>query len=396
MSIQTEPIATPTDCLIIGAGIAGLVAALSFERLGYNVRILEKAARLDEAGAGIQLSPNATSILSALGVLEPLLQHATIVQSIDLCDGKSGKTLLALPAGDATKDAPFLSVHRADLQKVLLETLRQKAGIRLHLACQVQSIGNASGTKIVTFMQNDDVRSFSTPLIIGADGIRSGTRRLVSAAPPEYSGFTALRATVDLADFPEQVCDVFKRPVVRAFVQAKSHLVAYPISGGQKVNLVLIVKTPLGSAAPAGTSAKFGGSLQLIIDGVHEWTSWPLNTVDATKPWTDGKNMALIGDAAHAMLPFAAQGAVMAIEDGFVLAQSVLEHAGDIPKALRDFEIHRRSRVLKVIKRAKLNRFAYHAWGPVAMARNLVFKLRGPALMDSLGWLYDYRAPGTD
>ena len=392
MSIQTEPISTPTDCLIIGAGIAGLVAALSFERLGYNVRILERASRLDEAGAGIQISPNATSILSTLGALESLLPHATIVQSIDLCDGKSGKTLLALPVSNAAKDAPFLSIHRADLQKVLLDTMRQKAGIRLHLDCEIQSIGDTNGAKTVTFMQNDDVRSFSTPLIIGADGIRSGTRRVVSAVPPEYSGFTALRATVCLADFPQKTREFFGRPIVRAYVNSRSHLVAYPISGGRNVNLVLIVKTPLGNAAPASAFAAFGGPVRQLLDGVDEWSNWSLHTLDATKPWTDGKNIALIGDAAHAMLPFAAQGAAMAIEDGFVLAQSVSNHAGDIPASLRDFENLRRSRVLQVIKRTKLNRFAYHAWGPVALTRNLVFKLRGPALMAGLSWLYDYRA----
>ena len=392
MSIQTEPISTPTDCLIIGAGIAGLVAALSFERLGYNVRILERASRLDEAGAGIQISPNATSILSTLGALESLLPHATIVQSIDLCDGKSGKTLLALPVSNAAKDAPFLSIHRADLQKVLLDTMRQKAGIRLHLDCEIQSIGNANGAKTVTFMQNDDVRSFLTPLIIGADGIRSGTRRVVSAVPPEYSGFTALRATVCLADFPQKTREFFGQPIVRAYVNSRSHLVAYPISGGRNVNLVLIIKMPLGKAAPANPFAAFDGTVRQLLDGVDEWSNWTLHTVDATKPWTDGKNIALIGDAAHAMLPFAAQGAAMAIEDGFVLAQSVSNHAGDIPASLRDFENLRRSRVLQVIKRTKLNRFAYHAWGPVALTRNLVFKLRGPALMAGLSWLYDYRA----
>lgn len=380
--------------MIIGAGIAGLVAALSFARLGHNVRILERASRLDEAGAGIQLSPNATAILSALDVLEPLLAHATIVKSIDLCEGKSGKTLLALPVGNAVKDAPFLSVHRADLQKLLLEAVRQTSSIRLHLDCQIQSIGGTEGAKIVSFLQNDDARSFSTPLIVGADGIRSGTRRLVSAAPPEYSGFSALRATIDLADFPQLTREVFAQPVVRAFVTAQSHLVAYPISGGRCVNLVLIAKAPLGSAVSMRASGSFGGPMRQLLESVHDWTNWPLYTVDATKPWTDGRNIALIGDAAHAMLPFAAQGAGMAIEDGFVLAQTVSKHAGDVSRALHDYEHLRRSRVLKVIKRTHLNRFAYHAWGPTALARNLVFKLRGPALMQSLGWLYDYRAEG--
>ena len=379
--------------MIIGAGIAGLVAALSFARLGHNVRILERASRLDEAGAGIQLSPNATSVLSALGVLDALLVHATIVRSIDLCAGKSGRTLLALPVGTAAKDAPFLSVHRADLQKVLLETVRGTSSIRLHLDCQIQSVANAGSAKIVTFVQNDDVRSFSTPLIVGADGIRSGTRRLVSAVPPEYSGFTAMRATVDLADFPQQTREIFGLPIVRAFVSAQCHLVAYPISGGRCVNLVLIAKTPLGSAVSMRASSGFGGPVRQLLESVQDWTNWPLFAVDATKPWTDGQNIALIGDAAHAMLPFAAQGAGMAIEDGFVLAQTVSKHAGDVSRALHDYEHLRRSRVLKVIKRTHLNRFAYHAWGPTALARNLVFKLRGPALMDGLSWLYDYRAP---
>ncbi len=380
--------------MIIGAGIAGLVAALSFARLGYGVRILERASRLDETGAGIQLSPNATSILSALGVLDALLPHSTIVQSIDLCEGKSGRTLLALPVGNAAKDAPFLSVHRADLQKVLLEAVRQTSSIRLHLDCQIRSIGGADGAKIVSFLQNDDARSFSTPLIVGADGIRSGTRRLVSAAPPEYSGFTALRTTVNLTDFPQQTLEIIGLPIVRAFVSSQSHLVAYPISGGRCVNLVLIAKTPLGSAASIAASGKFGGPVRQILSDVQEWTNWPLFTVDATKTWTDGQNIALIGDAAHAMLPFAAQGAGMAIEDGFVLAHTVSKHTGDISRALREYDNLRRTRVLKVIKRTHLNRFAYHAWGPAALARNLVFKLRGPALMDSLSWLYDYRAPG--
>ncbi len=382
--------------MIIGAGIAGLVAALSFERLGYSVRILEKVSRLDEAGAGIQLSPNATSILAALDVLKPLLAHATVVQSIDLCDGKSGKTLLALPVGDAAETAPFLSVHRADLQKVLLETVRHKAGIRLHLDCHVKSVGNMDGAKVVTFTQNEDVRSFTAPLVIGADGIRSGTRRLVSAVPPEYSGFTALRATISLRDFPQHIHDTFGRPVVRAFTNAQTHLVAYPISGGQRVNLVLIAKTPEGSTAQASGINTFGGPVRQLLSGVPEWKSWPLYTVNATKPWTDSHKIALIGDAAHAMLPFAAQGAAMAIEDGFVLAQAVSKNGGEISAALADYESQRRARVLNVIKRTRLNRFAYHAWGPAALARNLIFKARGPAMMDRLAWLYDYRAANKD
>jgi salicylate hydroxylase len=153
---------------------------------------------------------------------------------------------------------------------------------------------------------------------------------------------------------------------------------------------------PLGSAGSASAVSAFSGPVRQLLSGVQEWTNWPLYTVDATKPWTDGKNIVLIGDAAHAMLPFAAQGAAMAIEDGFVLAQAVSKHGNNIGAAQVDYENQRHSRVLNVIKRNRINRFAYHAWGPAALARNLVFKLRGPALMDSLGWLYDYRAAGSD
>lgn len=373
--------------VFIGAGIAGLTAALSLAKFGLAVLVLEKAKQLDGLGAGIQLSPNATSILAQLGTLSALLPKATVVTSIDLIAARSTKSLLSLNTNTfASAQAPFLAVSRSDLQTSLLNAAQAHPNITLQtgVAADAQSeiIANAK-------------------CVIAADGVWSQTRLANGGGEAVYSGYVAQRATVDR---DQLACAALKKlTTVSAFLAPHAHLVAYPIEHGSRINLVFIRKqAALTRGAPKSPTSMsdapaylgFAPSLALDLRRITNWTDWPIFTVPIAQRWRVNDRTMLIGDAAHATLPFAAQGAGMAIEDGFTIAHCLYANQSNTELAFNAYEQHRRFRVQKIARRAQLNAFAYHASGPVALARNLTFALKGQQLMQDLKWLYDYRVPG--
>lgn len=381
-----------TSATIVGAGIAGLTTALALARKGIPSHILEQAPALEEVGAGLQLSPNASRILADLGLLDALSTRWNEPDHILLASGHTLSPLASVPAGKAAHSrwgSPYGVLHRASLQAVLIDAVRQNPLCTLTTGQRIESAQSARAIA-------------PSDLLIAADGVWSRLRQVVPGAlPAGYSGNIAWRFLV-----PYGLAPAFLNPrTVTAFVGPHAHLVVYPLAEVQAFNIVAIHAQ--AEAPPEGWTRKgdaltrsrlhdaFAGwhaGIRRLIEEAQNPMAWPLfGCPDGA--WTDGKDMVLIGDAAHAMTPFAAQGAAMAIEDAALLANR-LAGASETGSALRSFEKQRRERVAKVRSRGAFNRFAYHAHGPVALARNLVLSLRKPEqLAGDLDWLYGYRTP---
>lgn len=391
--------------LIAGAGVAGLSAALAFARRGAEVHIFERAPRLEEVGAGLQLAPNATRLLARLGALDELLESAVEPDAVILRRAGNLREIGRVPLGSAARarwGAPYLVSHRADLQRALMNAVSRHPGIELSTGTPVSDIDlERDAPKLLVGTEGRE-REISGRLIVGADGVWSTIRALSGkAGESRYVGQIAWRRTIP-ADAPaaQALFALCPGPSVTAFLHPGFHLVAYPVKGGAAINLAAF--TPTRTELARGWSQKGDRSLlekatgdvapalaALTTDG-GEWLAWPIHVADLDAPWSAPAGLALIGDAAHAMPPFAAQGAAMAIEDAETLARSVTD-AGDLSEALRRWTVERRRRVLRVARRGALNHFAWHARGPAALARDMMLKMRSPqSVMADMDWLYGW------
>lgn len=397
--------------VIAGAGVAGLTAALAFAERGYRVQVFEQAQRLEAAGAGIQLSPNATGILRQLGALDRLLPAAVRPEAVVLKDAATLRELARVPLGQAAEarwQAPYLVAHRADLQSALTARVAEMPNIHLTSGAHVSGVAKDShGITVAAEMAGETVEAEGL-LLVGADGVWSSVRGLVDttrgAASPRshFSGELAWRATIPADSAAGKAfAAIGATNCVTTFLHPGFHMVAYPVSKSAAFNLVAFTKgeriaegwsgnadTRILTGAMRGTAA----ALARLIEEAGRWTAWPIHTVESKQPWTNDR-IALIGDAAHAMTPFAAQGAAMAIEDAAALADVVADLPGDPGQGLQIWENLRRPRVARVARRGALNRLAWHAAGPVSIARNLFLKMRSSEkLAADLDWLYGWQA----
>jgi len=390
--------------IVAGGGVAGLTAALAFAARGYSVRVLERAPRLEEAGAGIQLSPNATRLLQKLGVLDSLRPVAVRPAAVVLRDGATLRELARIPLGDAAErrwGAPYLVLHRADLQSALLARVAHETDIELQTDAVLRDAAiHARGVTAAIELARRPVE-VSGLLLVGADGVHSAVRRLGDAdRTARFAGEIAWRTTI-AADsaLGRSLSGTISREVVTAFLRPAFHLIAYPVRAGAAINLVAFTRAA-GASLDAGDAPladtqlrcafeRCAPALRILADGGIAWTYWPIHIVDQRPPWTAAKGVALIGDAAHGMTPYAAQGAAMAIEDAVTLAEAVSALPNSLGEALATWEAARRPRIAAVTRRAAFNRFAWHAAGPIATARNLVLSRRSPEqLASDMDWLY--------
>lgn len=397
--------------IIAGAGIAGMTAALSFAMRGYPVRLFERAPRLEEVGAGLQLSPNATCILGRLGVLAGLRQTAVRPDAVVLRDASSLAEIGRVPLGASAESrwkAPYLTAHRADLQSALLAHVKREPGIQLTTGATVRDCAPHSVGVAVSVDTSGRLSQVSGMMLVGADGVWSGLRRLVGAETKSvFTGQVAWRRTVRAgSDAGRALARIGIGGVVTAFLAPGFHLITYPIRAGSAVNIVAFTS---GKAVGETWSATIDNGtlkqamrrtapplLELAEDG-REWTVWPIHAAPSGGPWTSPKGVALIGDAAHAMTPYAAQGAAMAIEDAETLAGHVLSGSGSLASTLAQWEKERRQRIERVSRRGRLNRFAWHATGPAASVRNFILRSRKPEkFATDLDWLYGWTPPAMN
>ena len=392
--------------IVAGAGIGGLTASLALAAQGFRVVVLEKAERLEEAGAGLQLSPNASRILVELGLKPRLSARAVTPESINIMSARAGGEITRLPLGEAASfraGAPYWVVHRADLQAALQAEVNDHPDIELRLGCQFEDVTkHARGLTVVQRSGNTRQQELAVALI-GADGIWSSVRNhLFPDVQPQFSGLIAWRGTLDATTLPRE----YTSPRVQLWMGPNAHLVAYPISGGRQINVVAIVPGTWnrpGWSAPGepnevkgAFASRWPATARMLIGAVDGWRKWALFTLPDVGDW-NADSVALLGDAAHAMLPFAAQGAGMAIEDAAVLAKTLSDSIGEniagIPAALKRYARMRRSRVLRVQRLARRQGRIYHLTGPAALARDLAIKAMGPNhMLARQDWIYDWRA----
>lgn len=380
--------------LIAGAGIAGLTAALALSREGFRSRIVEREEALQDAGAGIQLGPNATRILHDLGLLEAVRAHAVRPEALHMRDGPSGRMLNRVPLGDAIEGrhgAPYLVLHRADLQRVLLAAALSDTRLVLDFGAEIVGLDIRSDRIAVGIKSGDAIEG---SCLIGADGLWSRVRgHIFPGARPRYAGRTAWRALLP-ADVVPPGIDMAD---VTVWLGPNAHLVHYAVNGGQALNVVAIVddlsrpegwSTPGDPARLLGRFGRWADLPRSLLAQAPEWRIWPLCALPGLPRWRDGR-VALIGDAAHLVMPFVAQGGALAVEDAIAITDALRRSAGDPAAAFAAFEQDRRPRVERMRRLSARMGVYYHLTGPARLIRNAVLRGRSPdSLLGSLDWIY--------
>lgn len=377
-----------SEITIIGAGIAGLTSAVALARKGFSVRVFEQAGEISEIGAGLQITPNGVAVLDALGLAEPVRAIGLQPGHVVLRDYRRGKPVTRLDMSQSGGGRPYLLVHRADLVELLADEARA-AGVQIDLGRAVVSVALGSTPKLV-FERGEHTCS---GLLIGADGLKSRLRRaLEGPQPPAFTGQVAWRALV-----PGSVSQA-----VNVYMAPGRHVVTYPLRGGQMTNIVGIEERK--KQADEGWDhvsyaeefrtlfADFCPDVTDLLARVETVNIWGLYRHPVAQHWY-GPNGALIGDAAHPTLPFLAQGANMALEDAWVLADCLT----NLPKsdALAAYQARRQARVVKIVTAANANARNYHLHHPLVRfgahsALRLIGTVAPGKMLDRFGWLYDY------
>ncbi|GAB3773949.1 FAD-dependent monooxygenase [Ramlibacter monticola] len=388
------------ELLVIGGGIGGLAAALAARRAGWEARLFEQAETFSEVGAGIQLGPNVTRILREWELLQGGLARQVVAPPrLRVRDGSDGDELGVLELGDTIArryGAPYLTVHRADLQSALLAAA-QEAGTRIHPGSRAEAVEQAG--KVVQ-LRTTRGKLVEGDALVAADGVWSQLRAaVVTDGGPQPTGHLAYRGLARQQDLPAAL----RSDEVTVWLAPRMHLVTYPLRGGEWLNAVCVVQgTQPGdprdwdhAASQAQLEASLGpvcGEVRERVAAMPTWRLWVLHDrppVASPEAMARGR-VALLGDAAHPMRPYLAQGAGMAIEDAREL-QRVLSVADDrtveVTTALRRYALNRWERVARVQGRSQRNGTIFHATGPLRMARNAAMAVGGTRLLDQ-PWLY--------
>ena len=390
--------------LIAGAGIGGMTAALALAREGFDVSLFDRTERLEEAGAGIQLSPNATRLLIGLGLAPQLKAGVVEPAAIRLRSGPAGRELAVMPVDAGTPDgrygSPYWVIHRSDLHRALAEAVAQAPNITLALGAALKDFSiDDTGVRATVCHRRADENAHHGALLVGADGLWSRLRTLLTCGTaPRFAGRGAFRAVVPAA----QVLPRHREPIIDVWLGPGGHVVHYPIRAGAAVNIVAVCSDRWQSAAwttfaereavlARFPAAKWAPMLRDLLAVPERWHKWALYDRPPLASWGRGP-VTLLGDAAHPMLPFLAQGAAMAIEDAAVLVGELVRSPQDRLAALRAYEAVRRPRTARVQAAARRNDFHYHLRGPAALARDAALRtLGGRRLFARYDWIYRWQ-----
>ncbi len=388
---------SPRAIAVAGGGIAGLTTALLLARAGFPARVFERSSQFSEVGAGLQLSPNAGRILDHVGLGPALDAVAVRPEAIELRGMANGRLVVALPLAAAARrhGAPYRLVHRADLLAILVAAAKADVGITIRSDAAIGEVTETADA--VAFTAGGTAQT--ADLLVGADGVRSSLRAALGGGPAEPTGRTAWRATIPAADAPTDLA----RDRVTVYLGDRSHIVVYPIRAAREINIVAIIEEDWrgeGWNEPGDTAlirSRFRGSadeVEGLIGAPAAWTRWCLSGVDPSGPWQRGR-VALIGDACHAMLPFLAQGAAMAIEDAAVLTRMLLRPGLPTEVALARYVSERRPRVTRVVQAARQSGSIYHMSPLAAPFRDATMRaLGGERLLARYDWLYGWKQGG--
>jgi salicylate hydroxylase len=368
---------------------------------GFKVRIYERTDKLEEFGAGLQVTPNAARILARLGVLKRVRQFSSKPDAVLALRGSDDAELMRLPLIDAEHrwGAEYLVIHRADLQGALLEVASSQPGVELSLGATLSNFANDYDSISVSLHRGRTTMRDEADLLIGADGLRSQVRNGLGFGAPDQANFTgrvAYRAVVNA----ENADPRWARSEIVLRLGPDAHLVQYPLRHGSIINLVATIKSacradpaddqwdgpadrPILERAFAGWSKE----ARALIGAPAQWRAWPLYCRPPIPSFSLGR-AALVGDAAHPMVPFLAQGAAQAIEDAGALGR-VAARAQDIPAALSVYSRDRVERAARVQRQALRQGRIYHLSGPLAFARDMTMRMLGSRrLGEHYDWLY--------
>jgi 3-hydroxybenzoate 6-monooxygenase len=394
--------ASERPILIVGGGIGGLACAIALGRRGIPCRVLEQATEFGEVGAGIQLGPNMLRALGAIGLRERVLADAWLPERLLVRDALGGAQITEIPVGAGFRDRfgePYALTHRADLLTALLEAAAAEPLVELSSGHRVEAIGER-GDRVTAEL--DSGEELEAEALIGADGIWSRVRgHLIGDGKPAVSGHIAYRAVLPRERVPAELWS----PEMTVWVGPRTHLVHYPLRRGELYNLVAVFHSERYSEGydEAGDVEElwhhFAGEceeVRRLLQEIDVWKYWVLCDREPRRGWSKGR-MTVLGDAAHPMLQYLAQGAAMAVEDGVCLAEELAERRGDPVAAFAAYENLRVLRTGKTQIMARVYGGFFHAAGVAAELRDEMLAARTPEdSWEGMAWLYDHqptRAP---
>ncbi|MDQ8698088.1 FAD-dependent monooxygenase [Hyphomicrobium sp. LHD-15] len=401
MTTPTSPLVSvgSANVLIAGGGIGGLATALALAKRGFASEVLERRPAFGEDGAGIQIGPNGTRILEALGAAEFLRPHATTPDGLRIRDASSARVLATFPLGSWLAErhgAPYWAAHRRDLHSALLAAAEREPLIRIRTGVEVGAV-HEQGRHVVAGTATGE--SLEGDALVAADGVWSRLRgRAFDGDTPDYTGKSAVRAVIAAYDVPPAL----QANKVQLWLGRKVHVVHYPVSAGREVALVAIFddehvtsdwSAPCDPAWVDARTAAFAPLLRELLAKPAQWRHWSLMGLKHAPRLAHGR-IALLGDAAHPILPFLAQGGVMALEDAVVLARAFSNEPAHPERALQAYAEARAARVGRVGAASRKNGRIYHLAGPPAFARNLALRfVPAETFMRGYDWLYGWTLP---
>jgi len=381
--------------IIAGGGIGGIATALGLSRAGVASVVLERSSVFGEIGAGIQLGPNAFHCFDRLGIGKRMREEAIYIDSLRLMDALSAEEIASIPLDEKFRDRfanPYAVVHRADLHAALLEGCRSSDLIELRTRHEVTGYAQNGSSVRVLCAGRDPVDGVA---LIGADGLRSKVReQLVGDGEPRVSGHTTYRSVIPTEQMPPDL----RWNAATLWAGPKCHIVHYPLKGWELFNLVVTYHNDVEEAVAGKPVSKdevrrgfehISPQAQQIIEHGEDWKLWVLCDRDPILNWVEGR-VALLGDAAHPMLQYFAQGACMAMEDAVCLGHQFETHPGQVEAALEHYLLQRRVRTARVQLDSRLiGDYIYHAAGATAEVRNhIMSRLTPEQWYDRLAWLY--------